>query len=129
VHIRKGVCNAVESSGAKSQMESTCVALCVCMCMSKDTRVSEEECYQGWKWGDQVVLCAYKHDFELAILFNVSFFSLSLCLFRCLQLWWLFLTLSYIATKSKEINAILISFFKMINIEKLYEDNLIIDQL
>lgn len=74
------MCNAVESSEAKSQMESTCVALCVCMCMSKDTRVSEEECYQGWRWGDQVVLCAYKHDFELAILFNVSFFSLSVSL-------------------------------------------------
>lgn len=28
VHVEKGVCNAVESSGAKSQMESTCATMC-----------------------------------------------------------------------------------------------------
>jgi len=73
VHVGKGVCNAVESSGAKSQMEPTRAAV------RRERRV-EEECYRI-KW-----LRAHKHGFELATLFDVHpplslSLSLSLSLF------------------------------------------------
>jgi len=72
VHVGKGVCNAVESSGAKSQMEPTRAAVR----RERRERV-EEECYRI-KW-----LCAHKHGFELATLFDVPpSLSLSLSLIR-----------------------------------------------
>ena len=68
VHVEKGVCNAVESSGAKSQIESTCAAVC----RERRERKREKETsgrreYYHIKW-----FRAYKRNFELATLFSVS---------------------------------------------------------
>lgn len=51
VHVEKGVCNAVESSGAKSQMESTCGCDATCQerreSEAKRDRQAEEKCAIG----------------------------------------------------------------------------------
>lgn len=43
VHVEKGVCNAVESSGAKSQIESTCAVVCQERRERERERRAEEE--------------------------------------------------------------------------------------
>lgn len=72
VHVGKGVCNAVESSGAKSQMESTC-ARGVCRRWRR-SEWEEEKSAIGSSGS-----CAHRiRDFELGILFeDTSFFFLS----------------------------------------------------
>lgn len=73
VHVGKGVCNAVESSGAKSQME-----LPTCRGVGETTGEGlerEERRGRGIAEGvlsDQVWLYAHKHNLELVTLFDVS---------------------------------------------------------
>lgn len=68
--------NRVERKVKWSRPASRCVSVCMCVYVERVRKSAI-----GGGRGDQMVLYACKRDFELAILFNVSFFLISLCLF------------------------------------------------